>query len=109
MLDNIRKLEKRILNELASSYKRYLYHNIDFSSQIIGIVGARGVGKTTLLLQYIQELKEKNEPYKSLYFSYDYPTNIDIKLIDLAEEFVKIGGTHLIICQAKRRSRQFLM
>ncbi len=97
MLDNIRKLEKRILNELASSYKRYLYHTIDFSSQIIGIVGARGVGKTTLLLQYIQELKEKNEPYKSLYFSYDYPTNIDIKLIDLAEEFVKIGGTHLII------------
>lgn len=97
MLENIRKLEKRILNELTSSYKRYLYDVIDFSSQMIGIVGARGVGKTTLLLQYLRELKEKNEPYKSLYFSYDYPTNIDIKLIELAEEFVKIGGTHLII------------
>jgi len=97
MLDNIRKLEKRILNELTSSYKRYLYTTIDFSSKMIGIVGARGVGKTTLLLQYIQELKEKNEPYKSLYFSYDYPTNVDIKLIELAEEFVKIGGTHLVI------------
>ncbi|MEA1914873.1 MAG: AAA family ATPase [Campylobacterota bacterium] len=97
MLDNIRKLEKKILKEVSSKYKRYLHESIDFNSQMIGIVGARGVGKTTLLLQYIEELKRKEEPYKSLYFSYDYPTNIDIKLVDLAEEFTKIGGTHLII------------
>ncbi len=97
MLDNIRKLEKRILKEVSSEYKRYLYTTIDFDSQMIGIVGARGVGKTTLLLQYLQALKEKYEAYKSLYFSYDYPTNVDIKLIDLVEEFVKIGGEYLII------------
>jgi len=53
MLDNIRKLEKRILKEVSTEYKRYLYKTIDFSSQMIGIVGSRGVGKTTLLLQYI--------------------------------------------------------
>jgi len=97
MLTNIRKLEKRILKEVPSNYKRYLYHEIDFASQMIGIVGARGVGKTTLLLQYIKELKEQSEPYKSLYFSYDYPSNIEIKLIDLAEAFSKIGGEYLII------------
>ena len=97
MLDNIRKLEKRILKEISSQYKRYLYKTIDFSSQMIGIVGSRGVGKTTLLLQYTQELKEKYPPYKSLYFSYDYPTNIDIKLFELAENFTKIGGEFLII------------
>jgi predicted AAA+ superfamily ATPase len=97
MLDNIRKLEKRILKEVASDYKRYLYKGIDYSSQMIGIVGARGVGKTTLLLQYTYNLKQKFEPYKSLYFSYDYPTNLEIKLIDLVENFVKIGGEYLII------------
>jgi hypothetical protein len=97
MLDSLRKLEKRILKGLTSEYKRYLYDTIDFSSQMIGIVGARGVGKTTLLLQYLQELKENYESYKSLYFSYDYPTNINIKLIDLAEEFAKIGGEFLLI------------
>ena len=97
MLTNIRKLEKRILKEVPSDYRRYLYHEIDFGSQMIGVVGARGVGKTTLLLQYIKELKEHSDPYKSLYFSYDYPSNIEIKLIDLAEAFSKIGGEYLII------------
>ena len=97
MLDRLRKLEKRILKEVSSKYRRYLYKTIDFDSQMIGIVGARGVGKTTLLLQYLQELKENNESYKSLYFSYDYPTNVDIKLIELVEEFTKIGGEYLII------------
>jgi len=97
MLTSIRKLEKRILKEVPSDYKRYLYHEIDFGSQMIGIVGARGVGKTTLLLQYIKALKEETDSYKSLYFSYDYPSNIEIKLIDLAEAFYKIGGEYLII------------
>jgi len=97
MLEEIKKLEKRILKEIPSSYKRYLYKKIDFNSQMIGIVGARGVGKTTLLLQYTKELKQNYPKYKSLYFSYDYPTNIDIKLFELAEEFSKIGGEFLII------------
>ncbi len=52
MLDNIRILEHRILKELVHKTKRYLYATVDFSSQMIGIVGARGVGKTTMLLQY---------------------------------------------------------
>ena len=97
MLENLLKLEKRILKEISSEYKRYLYRVIDFGSQMIGVVGARGVGKTTLLLQYLQELKQSHESYKSLYFSYDYPTNVDIKLIELAEEFAKIGGEFLLI------------
>ena len=79
MLDNLRKLEKRILKEISSDYKRYLHNIIDFNSQMIGVVGSRGVGKTTLLLQYIKELKNTQESYKSLYFSYDYPTNINIR------------------------------
>lgn len=105
MLESLRKLEKRILKEVSSEYKRYLYDIIDFDSQMIGIVGARGVGKTTLLLQYIQSLKEIYEPYKSLYISYDYPTNIDIKLIDLAEEFIKIGGEYLIVDEIHKYDR----
>lgn len=97
MLENLRKLEKRIMKELTTEYKRYLLKKIDFHSQMIGVVGARGVGKTTLLLQHLKKLKSVHEPHKSLYFSYDYPTNIDIKLIELAETFAKLGGEYLLI------------
>jgi predicted AAA+ superfamily ATPase len=105
MLENLRKLEKRILKENSSDYKRYLYQRIDFGSQMIGIVGSRGVGKTTILLQYLKELKATSESHKSLYFSYDYPTNIDIKLIELAEEFTKVGGEYLLIDEIHKYDR----
>ena len=97
MIKNIVKLEKKILKGLKTNYKRYLFERVDFSSQMIAVVGSRGVGKTTFLLQYLVDLKEKYPPHKSLYFSYDYPTHVDIKLYELAEEFAKIGGEYLLL------------
>lgn len=97
MLTNIVKLEKRILKGLRTSYKRYFFDTVDFSSRMIAVVGSRGVGKTTFLLQYLKDLKDEYPAHKSLYFSYDYPTNVDIKLYELAEEFAKIGGEYLLL------------
>lgn len=97
MLTNFIKLEKRILKGLKTSYKRYFFDTVDFSSQMIAVVGSRGVGKTTFLLQYLKDLKAEYPAHKSLYFSYDYPTNVDIKLYELAEEFAKVGGEYLLL------------
>jgi len=97
MLNSIRKLETRILKEDTNKYKRYLLKSIDFTVPIVGIVGQRGIGKSTLLIQYANLLKKIYEPYKSLYFSYDYASNIDIKLFDLAKELHKVGTEYLII------------
>ena len=36
-------------------FKRYLYDKIDWNVRLIGIKGARGVGKTTMLMQHIRE------------------------------------------------------
>jgi len=97
MLNNLIKLEKRILKGLKTEYKRYFFDRVDFSSQMIAVVGSRGVGKTTFLLQYLKDLKAEYPAHKSLYFSYDYPTNVDIKLYELAEEFAKVGGKYLLL------------
>ena len=102
MLNNLHNIEQKILGELQSDFKRYLFDVIDFDSQIIGIVGSRGVGKTTLLLQYLKELKSSYPTYKSLYFSYDFPTNTDINLFDLAQEFGKVGGEYLLVDEIHR-------
>jgi len=97
MLDGLRKLEKKIASGLTVIHRRYLFEEIDFSAQMIALMGSRGVGKTTFLLQYLQDLKKEHAPHKSLYFSYDHPSNIDIKLYELVEEFTSMGGEFLLL------------
>ena len=49
MLDEIRSYQQKVFNKNSFTYKRYFHHKINFNSQLTGIVGARGVGKTTLI------------------------------------------------------------
>ena len=102
MFENLRLVEKKLLKSLDFKYKRYFFKRVDFNSRLIGVVGSRGVGKTIFLLQYLKELKENLNSYKSLYFSYDHPTNVDINLFELAEEFEKIGGVYLLVDECHR-------
>jgi len=60
MTSILSKLSKRFLATKPSSFKRFLYDEIDFKASIIGIKGGRGSGKTTLLHQYA-----KSSTYKS--------------------------------------------
>lgn len=60
---------QRLIDELPLMPTRYLYQQFQLRNRLTGLVGPRGVGKTTLLLQYIKNelAKEKN----SFYFSAD--------------------------------------
>jgi len=92
-LQLLKNYQINYLNMLDITYKRYIHNIVDFNQKLIGIVGARGVGKTTFLLQY---LKENTLPLnKKLYFSAD-ALDID-SLFDIAYEFHKSGGRLLII------------
>ena len=76
------------------TFKRYLYGDIPWENQMTGIVGARGVGKSTMMRQYILEHRDSGH---FLYISVDHTYFTDHSLADLADEFVKDGGTHLFI------------
>jgi len=97
LFDNLKILEKRLLNDLAITHRRYLFDEINFDAQMIAIMGSRGVGKTTLLIQYLKDLKGLYPSHKSLYMSYDHPSNVDINLYKLAEEFASLGGKYLLL------------
>ena len=83
-----------LLQNTTTDFKRYLYERVSWESRMIGIIGARGVGKTTMILQYIkQNLNSK----KALYVSVDDMYFSENKLIDLVDEFYKNAGEYLFI------------
>jgi predicted AAA+ superfamily ATPase len=93
ILEQLRAYQSNYITMFDFEYKRYLHKLVDFEERLIGIVGARGVGKTTFLLQYLKEHPLAIE--KKLYFSADA---IDVEtLFEIAYEFHKVGGELLII------------
>ena len=83
-----------LLQNTTTNFKRYLYDNVSWESRMTGILRARGVGKTTMILQHI---KEKLDSQKALYVSADDMYFGENKLIDLAEDFYKNAGEYLFI------------
>lgn len=74
---------------------RNFIHAIDWDNRFIGIKGSRGVGKTTLLLQYI---RLNFKPDKSvLYISLDNLYFFENNLYDLVDDFYKKGGQFIAI------------
>ncbi|MDR0294961.1 MAG: AAA family ATPase [Prevotellaceae bacterium] len=83
-----------LLQNTPTDFQRYLYKKVAWESRMVGIIGARGVGKTTMILQYIkQNLSNKN----TLYVSADDMYFAENRLADLADEFYKNAGEYLFI------------
>jgi uncharacterized protein len=76
-------------------FVRSLMDSIAWDARLIGIRGARGVGKTTLLLQYIKLHLPSDASV--LYVSLDHIWFTEHKVYDLAEHFVKMGGRYLFL------------
>ncbi len=83
-----------LLQHTTIDVKRYLYDKISWNSRMIGIVGPRGVGKTTLVLQFI---KEKLDSKRALYISADDLYFGENRLFDVANSFFMSAGEYLII------------
>jgi predicted AAA+ superfamily ATPase len=65
------------------------------TAKIVGVYGARGVGKTTLLLQMLRDLELERS--KKLYISWDHSIFKNISLFDFVDEFSKRGGEVIVI------------
>ena len=96
MLDILFRKQQYIYKKIENiEYKRYFFNVVDFSENLIGLIGARGIGKTTFLLQYLKSLDIEDE--KKLYFSVDSIITSNLKIFDIAEDFYNIGGKVLVI------------
>jgi uncharacterized protein len=84
------------VNSVDVSFKRFLWKKINWSNRLIAITGARGVGKTTLLLQYIRENFSVG-PENMIFISLDDLYFAKNTLVNFAGEFVKRGGEYLFV------------
>ena len=53
--ETIYTTSRRLVRETTTGTKRFLLESIDWNNRLIGILGSRGTGKTTLILQHIKE------------------------------------------------------
>lgn len=99
-MESIYKNYNRLIDATNSHHFRYLYKDIEWSNRLIGITGARGTGKTTMILQHIKSTFSDRS--KALYVSLDNIWFTKNSLIDLADRFYAYGGTHLFIDEVHR-------
>lgn len=85
----------RLIAATSTKIVRYLYGEIDWKQRMVGILGARGTGKTTLMLQYIKNSYGDNQ--QALYISLDRLILQNVLLYELADQFYKNGGKHLFL------------
>lgn len=93
-MEKLYELFYRKLKNTPVEFLRHKYNQIKWESRAFGLVGPRGVGKSTMLLQYI---KQNLDTKDTLYVSADNLYFAEHKLVDLADRFVKMGGKHLFI------------
>ena len=90
----------RKIAKIDLRFKRYLYSQINWKARVISIKGARGVGKTTLLLQHILENYEDVD--QTLYASLDNLWFATHSLMDLVDWADRHGISRLYLDEVHR-------
>ncbi len=86
--------QTNVLKGINNSFRRYLDKDINWDHRMLGIKGPRGAGKTTLILQHLKYDLNQSE---ALYVTADHTWFYSNSLIDIANEWTKLGGKYLFI------------
>jgi len=99
-MENLRNWSYKIIANTNLKFKRYLSTSIDWNNRLIIIIGSRGVGKTTLMLQHIKEDLKNTE--EVLYTSLDNIYFTQKSIIHLVESFIQEGGKYLFLDEIQK-------
>ncbi len=94
-MDILYSYQVNLLNQVNDTFYRSLFNSLPWDQRMIAIKGIRGVGKTTMLLQFLKyQLHSRKE---ALYATLDHPWFYTNTLFDLADNFYTMGGRHLLL------------
>lgn len=85
----------RLVQRVPTAFNRYLAAEINWNNRLTGIKGARGTGKTTLLLQWLQ--KQAMPASEAAYFTLDDLYFLTHTLVETAQSFHQQGGKVLVL------------
>ena len=94
-LSELFSLQTSLLQHTADKPVRFLYDKINWQNRLVGIVGGRGTGKTTMLLQHLKNEKKSGE--NVLYISADHIRVEALGLYEIGSSFFQTGGRILAI------------
>ena len=98
MLEQITPLSKTLLRLRNRHFKRYLSKAPNFTNRFCILIGQRGIGKTTIITQYLSDIAQKQEKtLPVLYVQADHFLVSQSSLYRIAEEFYNHGGAVLAI------------
>lgn len=94
-LSELFSLQTNLLKHTGETPVRFLYDEVNWKNRLVGIVGGRGTGKTTLLLQHLKKAKRAGK--NVLYISADHIRVGALGLYEIGSSFFKTGGRILAI------------
>ncbi len=95
------KKHKMLISQINTGIVREMMHSVNWEKQLVAIRGSRGVGKTTLIRQYIKQ-NYGISAGEALYCVMDSMYFANHTLLELAEQFHLMGGTHLFLDEVHR-------
>jgi len=94
LMDSLFQYSNKLIAQVNTAFTRYSYSKINWQNRLLGLIGSRGVGKTTLILQYIKNNLNLQETLYVTAEDFYFAKN---RLVDLANDFVKSGGKYLFV------------
>jgi predicted AAA+ superfamily ATPase len=94
-LSQLFSIQDNLLKQVPRDFKRFLYGKINWKNRLIGLIGGRGTGKTTLLLQHLAEAGPGSPNY--LYISADHIRVEALGIYEIASRFFQMGGEVIVI------------
>ena len=76
------------LQAVTLDFKRYMYSRLPWEARLVGLMGPRCIGKSTIILQFIKSQSEERRA-KSFYVSADHSYFSSVSLIEVADRWVR--------------------